>query len=75
MAADVPDEIGGCQRVFGAPTLTVPHQPLAPCCDIPPVRVITARERERQRIVCAPHGLLGLGVGIRIGRVRGDIGK
>ena len=58
LAADAADQVRGCQRVLGAPALTVPHQPLAPASHVSPVAVVAAGEGQRQRVLRTPDGFV-----------------
>ncbi len=55
MAADAADQVGCCQRILGAPALSVPHQPPAPGGDVAPIAVVAAGKGQRQRILGARH--------------------
>ena len=70
MPANAADQIGGGQRVLGAPAIAVPHQPAAPGRHVAPVAVVASGKGQRQRILRAPDRLVA--AGHRIG-IHGDV--
>ncbi|NKF67678.1 hypothetical protein GO296_04960 [Ralstonia solanacearum] len=70
VAADVANQVRGRQRVLGAPTVAVPHQPAAPRGDVAPIAVVAPGEGQCQRVFGTPHRLVAADDRLRIA---GDI--
>ena len=58
VTANASGQVGGCQRVLGAPAVAIPHQPAAPCGDVAPVAVVAPGKGQRQCILGTPHGFV-----------------